>query len=141
MTLRPDGRPIIAYFDALDDSIGLLDCRDRACAQAGRIQVARRGSEPAVALDAAGRALVAYHDYDTDQMKLATCWNSTCASTVVSGEAGADVDMTLDDHGRPVIAWTTVSEGVRSVRVTTVLNVGDITTRALESAGRTVHGR
>ncbi|MCF6469403.1 hypothetical protein FAF44_13520 [Nonomuraea sp. MG754425] len=137
MAVRTDGQPVIVRRDVLDDSISLLDCRDRTCAQLDRIAPAgpsRLRSLPALALDGDGRALVAYQDPGTRLIMLAACSGGTCETTAVTSiryGAGRGVAMTLDDRGRPVIAWVDDNGGRErgwALKVTTVLDAGNVTT-------------
>ncbi|WP_188189439.1 hypothetical protein [Nonomuraea sp. SYSU D8015] len=130
MAVRDDGRPLIAYRDVADGSIRLLDCRNLRCSQADTAILSAPGHDhvvPALALDQQGRALVAYQDLDRDQLVIATCTGTRCTHTPVAKSPrgfGPSLAMTLDGHGRPVIAWI---EGSRwsewHLVVTTPLNL------------------
>lgn len=110
MLVRADGRPLIAYLDVRDGAIKLLDCRTRACSQAGTTTLSEPGhnTAPAMVPDRDGRVLVAYQDLDREQVVIATCTGTRCTRTPVTTirrSGGHGLAMALDGRGRPVLAW------------------------------------
>jgi hypothetical protein len=133
LAVRRDGRPLIAYRDIRTTASVLLNCRSKECAQADRIPLigpseAGRTPTPALAVDAAGRARLAVWDMQYRRLLLVTCVESTCSTSVV-GEFEHDpgaTELTVDVHGRPVIAWLDIKREYpeREIRfyTTVVLN-------------------
>lgn len=133
MAVRADGRPVIAYRDEWDGSIGLLDCRTTDCAKVDEVTLTGPGlgrARPALVLDKAGRALVAYQDPGERRIVLASCTGTRCATTGVGRiryGLGAGLSMTLGRQGRPMIAWADHRDSRWAFNVTTVLDTGLLT--------------
>jgi hypothetical protein len=133
LVVRPDGRPLIAYRDRNDRATKLLDCRTPDCAQAEVITLDAGGpyrSTPVMVLDRAGRPLVAYQNHDGTRLMLATCTGPRCVRTAVARIGwgpGDGLVMTLNDQGRPTIAWMDDNDalfgGEWRLIVTTPLNL------------------
>ncbi|TMR24666.1 hypothetical protein ETD86_03645 [Nonomuraea turkmeniaca] len=111
LAVRADGRPVIAYRDAVGGAVRLLDCRTPDCALADSVTLDPAGREhavPALALDRDGRALVAYQDLARRRIMLATCAGIRCTTMTVSKMRhgpGRVMAMTLDAQGRPLFLW------------------------------------
>lgn len=129
MVVRKDGRPLIAYRDAADGSVRMLDCRTLDCTESDSVILSgpsRFGMTPALALTGDGRALVAYVDGDDDQVMVASCAGTQCVHAPVAPEgtwAGDAVTLTLDDQGRPVVGWSDTSGSRWNPVLTTVHNL------------------
>lgn len=129
MQVRSDGRPVIAYRDAADGSIRLLDCRNPACSQFDTAILSAPGLAhlvPALLLDESNRAWIAYQDLDHDHLVLATCEATRCTHTPVAKlEYGAGFGLTMawDRRGRPVIAWMSSGREHYDLMVTIPLNL------------------
>ncbi|MFB4273309.1 hypothetical protein [Nonomuraea sp. GTA35] len=116
-----------------DDAAKLLDCRTPDCAQADAITLDAGSpyrSTPALVLDRSGRPQVAYQSRDGTRLMLATCHARRCVSTAVARMRGAGdgLAMTVDDRGRPTIAWVddggSLTGGDWALMITTPLNLG-----------------
>jgi hypothetical protein len=89
------------------------------------------GSDPSLALDAAGRPVISYHDFGVMALKLVHCNDPDCAggdeSPVTvdgSGTVRGDTSLALDAAGNPVVSFEGTAE-LRLVHCDDVNCAGD----------------
>ncbi|TDD11485.1 hypothetical protein [Nonomuraea diastatica] len=131
VTVRRDGRPVIAYRETPGGVIRLINCRHRSCASADTVPLTGRDPDrhaPGLVIDHAGRVLVA--TTVAGRLTVYSCRETRCTATpIAKGDQPERLVMTLDPAGRPVIAWVDASMGEGGVRdwrlrITTPLNLG-----------------
>ncbi|WP_188196823.1 hypothetical protein [Nonomuraea sp. SYSU D8015] len=127
LAVRRDGRPVIAYGDPRAGAIKLLDCQDRACSGAQSTTLA--GSDhynvpPGLGLSA-DQALVA--TFVGKHLVVYSCQGTACRAARIAKArySPGRLAMSLDQTGRPVIAWIDARPSLRepewSLRVTSPL--------------------
>ena len=114
MAQGPEGLPVVAYFDATDDTLKLATCLDQGCEQANHATLADllSGARPidghpparSVAVTPAGRVVVAYQD--GPDIMIASCDDAACTGTAVTRfAAGRSPSLTIGPSGLPVVAF------------------------------------
>src|SRR6056297_2063659 len=113
IAVRPDGRPVISYYDSINRDLKLYDCHDSACITG----IARtldsggdvgRGSSVAIRDD--GTPIIAYVGANAD-LGIFACDNTSCsglfpgANSLFSTGGVSDLDIAIRNDGRPVISY------------------------------------
>ncbi len=116
ITVPPDGRPLISYYDSTNDRLKVARCGNAACS-AGNVRTtvdsaANVGTFTSIAMGRDGFAVVSYRDLTNDALKFVRCGNATCNSgnqiTTVDAGNGASVgfnsSVAVPLDGLPVVS-------------------------------------
>jgi hypothetical protein len=138
ITIGPDGRPIVAYYDASHLDLKLAYCSNLRCNAFERRRVATLGdvgTEPSITVGRDGRLIVAYvsnHNLQSgskNDLVVMQCVNPQCTNTMWTVyDAGSTVEgntsIAIGADGLPLIAYETWAGGQdREVKVLHCQNV------------------
>jgi hypothetical protein len=126
------GRPVVAYWDQINDELKLARCGDPACERDNSVLVLQSdvaASFISLALDQADRPVVAFYEGIEADLALVRCDEPRCTSVHMAridtaGDTGAFASLVLDGTGRPVISYFGYSTGSFGLRV---VHCGDLT--------------
>ena len=114
IAVRPDGRPVISYYDSINRDLKLYDCHDSACITG----IARtldsggdvgRGSSVAIRDD--GTPIVSYSDASNNNFKVFACADSNCSQGTSATPLptlladGEETAIAIRNDGLPIIAY------------------------------------
>ncbi|MDJ0657118.1 MAG: hypothetical protein QNJ40_23365 [Xanthomonadales bacterium] len=114
IAVRPDGRPVISYYDSTNGHLKLYDCFDGACLTG----IARTldtsgdvGQDSDVVIRNNGTPIVSYYDATNGNFKIYDCADPGCAQgsartprpTLASD--GRQTSIAIRDDGLPIIAY------------------------------------
>lgn len=113
IALRPDDRPLLAYYAATLGNLKLYLCDNRACTSGTSRtpdSAGDTGRGPALALRTDGRAVIAYQDFTNRALKLYICTDVDCSggSRVTlddTVDVTASIALAIRGDGRPLIAY------------------------------------
>ena len=115
LQLDDHGLPVISYYDATNHQLKLARCADLQCASASSNAVetgegSDYGQFSSLVLDQHdGRPTIGYSDAGADSLMLVHCTTDDCAggqaAVLVDASAGANLSMTVDQAGNPVMAY------------------------------------
>ena len=116
ITVPPDGRPLISYYDSTNDRLKVARCGNPAC-NSGNVRTtvdasANVGAFTSIAMGADGLPVVSYRDLTNQALKFVRCGNVACSSgnqitTVDAGNGtsvGNNSSVAVPDDGLPVIS-------------------------------------
>lgn len=111
--VRFDGRPVLAFKDALTGRPTVLVCADRSCSRSTRHPVGERGwaqAAPALALDRTGRPLVATYDLTRHRLVLVSCDTKDCSRRtdlplVTWAKGPGALGLAVDAQDHPMVSW------------------------------------
>ena len=114
IAVRPDGLPVISYFDSTSQDLKLYDCLDDSCLTG----VARTldsvgdvGRDSAVAIRHDGTPIVSYYDATNGNLKIYDCADSGCAQGTARSprntilDDGQQTSIAIRHDGLPIIAY------------------------------------
>ena len=122
LAIRPNGNPLLAYYDSFDDSLAQASCHEDNCSGVETLRylddsAEDTGRDVSLAIDIDGRPVAAYVNTTDHSLQLVRCQTNNCDSvtiTVVDDEAaaslGTDAELALQDGLYPVIAYLDVTE-------------------------------
>jgi len=93
ITLGPDGRGLISYFDESNGDLKVAHCADVPCThgtQATLDSAGVVGSGTSIVIGADGRGLISYSDITNGDLKVAHCADATCSSATRATLDGID---------------------------------------------------
>jgi hypothetical protein len=126
MALRPNGRPIFAFYMNATQDLDLVDCVEPSCRSASPIReldtAGAVGEHPSLAVRANGIPVISYYDRTNTALKLYRCDDDGCAagSPVViddNGNVGHHSSLAVRTDGRPVIAYWDGSRGALKLHI------------------------
>jgi len=118
IAVRPDGRPVISYYDSVNQDLKLYDCLDTACITG----LARtldsngdvgRGSSVAIHDD--GTPIVSYYDATNTNFKVFACADAGCTQGTSATPFpslladGRETAIAIRGNGLPIIAYVGAS--------------------------------
>lgn len=136
--------PVIAYYDADDDSVNVAFCSSVDCS--GPVTVTTIDSSSHVGfdgismqLDSSGNPVMSYYDVTNTRLKLAHCTNATCTSVIINvvddaGNVGQYSSMKLDG-GLPVISYYDATNGDLKLARCQDANCASADIQVLDSTG------
>jgi hypothetical protein len=113
VALRPDNRPVLAYYDSIGQTLKIYLCNNTACS-IGTARVLDGLGAPAVYVSLAirtdGRPVIAYHNNASAILRLYICEDPECSSGMAKtlddvGSVGGSTALVLRSDDRPVIAY------------------------------------
>jgi hypothetical protein len=87
LAIGPDGRGLVAYYDATNGDLKVAHCEDLACTSAAVSTldaVGDVGRFAAIAMGADGRGVVSYFDATRQALKVAHCSDTACSAATVT---------------------------------------------------------
>jgi hypothetical protein len=111
IVVRPDGRPIIAYWHSDFQDLRLYDCADSACSS-GTIRdldvEGQTGYAPSIIIGKDGFPMIGYGNRDTQSARLFDCENASCTAAslstlAISAYTLPTFSMASQPDGNPVI--------------------------------------
>ncbi|HSA87925.1 MAG TPA: hypothetical protein VLE46_17245, partial [Nitrospira sp.] len=81
ITIGPDGRGLISYYDVTNGDLRVAHCADMECGSASHTVVQGHddvGQFTTIIMGLDGRGLISYYDATNGDLKIAHCSNSFC---------------------------------------------------------------
>jgi C1A family cysteine protease len=81
ITIGPDGRGLVSYYDATNGDLRVAHCADVDCQSTTHTVVQNQnnvGQFTTIAMGIDGRGLISYYDATNGDLKVAHCSNSFC---------------------------------------------------------------
>lgn len=112
LVLRPDGRPLLAYYEQSAQLVRLYDCADAVCANGTPRNIATVGDVGkgiALVLRTDGRPLLAYIDDTNDTLRVYSCNDAACTAgsdtLLATSVLAPSLDMALRADGNAVMVF------------------------------------
>lgn len=125
LRISADGKPVVAWYDSVDDNLAIARCANADCSDADVLRTLvdtpdDTGREAAMVLGVGGRPLVAYVNTTLHSLEFATCEVPSCTNVSVAAvdddpvnSLGTGADVALGADGMPVIVYLdTTADGV-----------------------------
>jgi hypothetical protein len=121
IAIGSDALPVVAYYNATDDSVRVLKCSNAACTSGNTdslLEVTGVATpEISVAIPADNLPIISYHRTVDSSLRVAKCGNASCSSgntiTTVdnAGTVGRYSSVVIPPDGRPAISYADSTNG------------------------------
>ncbi len=149
MTIRPDGRPAIAYWHSNESDLRFFNCADGDCLT-GTIQTLEEhkqvGIDPSIVIDQYGNPLIAYIIQDYGHLRVHACTDPDCLSGAYrvvdwdNAEGFPSQGMAVRSDGLPVIAYRDTASGALMLVDCHTPTCSSYTGKTLDTGGNFLFG-